>query len=363
MVNHGLVVAPLFLIIVLLTERAGGTRGHHEDGRARVPRAGARVAVPDRRARDAGDAGVGELRRRVPDPARAVRDEARRSRSSRSRASRWRRSTCCGCSSARCTTARARAVESRELRFGDALVIVPLVLAILAFALYPAGGADRLRARGQGGGPAGGAMKGPTIDWAAISPLIALTAGACLVLMVGLLRPAFARHAVVPGLTGADARRRGRARRLAVGREHERDRGRAGDRRPDAGAADDLRGRRARGGGAVAAVAGRGRGGRGRVPRAAARRRARHGRARGRDEPRVAVHRLRAALDPLVRHVRDGAAARDVARVRPEVPDRRVARVGGAALRPGAALRRDGLDGLRRDRRGRRRRSPTTCSS
>jgi NADH-quinone oxidoreductase subunit M len=28
-------------------------------------------------------------------------------------------------------------VESRELRFGDALVIVPLTLAILAFALYP----------------------------------------------------------------------------------------------------------------------------------------------------------------------------------------------------------------------------------
>jgi len=44
-------------------------------------------------------------------------------------------------------------------------------------------------------------MKGPTIDWAAISPLIALTAGACLVLMVGLLRPAFARHVAVPGLT------------------------------------------------------------------------------------------------------------------------------------------------------------------
>ena len=41
----------------------------------------------------------------------------------------------------------------------------------------------------------------PTIDWAAISPLIALTAGACIVLMVGLLRPAFARRVAVPGLT------------------------------------------------------------------------------------------------------------------------------------------------------------------
>jgi NADH-quinone oxidoreductase subunit N len=42
----------------------------------------------------------------------------------------------------------------------------------------------------------------PHIDWAALSPLVALTAGACLVLMVGLLRPAFVRSALVPGLTG-----------------------------------------------------------------------------------------------------------------------------------------------------------------
>jgi NADH-quinone oxidoreductase subunit N len=46
-------------------------------------------------------------------------------------------------------------------------------------------------------------MKGPHIDWAAMSPLVALTAGACLVLMAGLLRPAFVRRAVVPGLTAA----------------------------------------------------------------------------------------------------------------------------------------------------------------
>ena len=77
MVNHGLVVAPLFLIIVLLVRARERVGGHHGDGRARVPRPGARVAVPDRRARDARDAGGGELRRRVPDPARAVQDEAR----------------------------------------------------------------------------------------------------------------------------------------------------------------------------------------------------------------------------------------------------------------------------------------------
>ena len=44
-------------------------------------------------------------------------------------------------------------------------------------------------------------MKGPHIDWAAISPLVALTAGACIVLMAGLLRPAFVRNVLVPLLT------------------------------------------------------------------------------------------------------------------------------------------------------------------
>ena len=77
MVNHGLVVAPLFFIIALLAERSGGLGGHPRHGRPGLPRARARVAVPDRRARHAGDARLGELRRRVPDPARAVRDEAR----------------------------------------------------------------------------------------------------------------------------------------------------------------------------------------------------------------------------------------------------------------------------------------------
>ena len=44
-------------------------------------------------------------------------------------------------------------------------------------------------------------MKGPSIDWAAISPLVALTGGACIVLMAGLLRASFVRTALVPGLT------------------------------------------------------------------------------------------------------------------------------------------------------------------
>ncbi len=50
---------------------------HPRDGRHRVPRAGARHAVPDRRAGDAGDAGLVELRRRVLHPDRALQHEDR----------------------------------------------------------------------------------------------------------------------------------------------------------------------------------------------------------------------------------------------------------------------------------------------
>ena len=43
--------------------------------------------------------------------------------------------------------------------------------------------------------------KAPTIDFAAISPFIALLSGACVVLLLGLLRSRFARTQLVPGLT------------------------------------------------------------------------------------------------------------------------------------------------------------------
>ncbi len=48
---------------------------------------------------------------------------------------------------------------------------------------------------------AAGDVKGPKIDWAGLSPLVALLGGVVVVLMTGLLRPRFAREQVVPGLT------------------------------------------------------------------------------------------------------------------------------------------------------------------
>jgi NADH-quinone oxidoreductase subunit N len=44
-------------------------------------------------------------------------------------------------------------------------------------------------------------LKGPTIDWAGLSPLIALIAGAMVVLLTGLAGSAVVRERVVPGLT------------------------------------------------------------------------------------------------------------------------------------------------------------------
>ncbi len=76
MVNHGLVTAALFLIIALLAAPRGRLRGHPRHGRHRVPRTRARGAVPDRRARDPGDAGLGQLHRRVLHPARRLQLEA-----------------------------------------------------------------------------------------------------------------------------------------------------------------------------------------------------------------------------------------------------------------------------------------------
>ena len=77
MVNHGLVVVPLFLIIAVVAARAGRQRVAEGAGRHGVPGAGARRAVPDRDLGDAGHARLAQLHRRDPDPVRRLRGQAR----------------------------------------------------------------------------------------------------------------------------------------------------------------------------------------------------------------------------------------------------------------------------------------------
>ena len=76
MVNHGLVVAPLFLIVALLAERSG-TEDLREMGGMAMQRPGARGALPDRHPGDPGDARLGQLHRRVLHPQRPLRREDR----------------------------------------------------------------------------------------------------------------------------------------------------------------------------------------------------------------------------------------------------------------------------------------------
>ena len=112
------------------------------------------------------------------------------------------------------------AVTSFDMSLRDAVVLVPLVLRHPRLRAVPAAGARRRRAGGprprrrRSAGRRGeaataarrrDAVKGPDIDWAALSPLVALTAGACIVLLVGLLRVALRAP---PARAGADARRR-----------------------------------------------------------------------------------------------------------------------------------------------------------
>ena len=75
--NHGLVVAPAFFIVALLAARSQRLGGHPRHGRPGHARARARGAVPDRRVRDARDARLVELRRRVLHPARRLHGEDR----------------------------------------------------------------------------------------------------------------------------------------------------------------------------------------------------------------------------------------------------------------------------------------------
>ena len=197
-VNHGLVVAPLFFVVALLAERAEGSEDIRDYGGIAFRAPVLAAAVPDRRAGDAGDARLGELRRRVPDPARRVQRRRRRSRSSRRSASCWPRSTRCGMYIRSMHNRVGPRVSSFELSLRDALVLVPLVLAILAFALYPQlaleSGEEAVRSTVQAVAAAMSGLlaqadgQGPGDQLGGALAAVALTAGACVVLLVGLAR-------------------------------------------------------------------------------------------------------------------------------------------------------------------------------
>ena len=175
------------------------------------------------------------------------------------------------------------------------------------------------------------AAKGPHIDWAGLSPLVALLGGAIVVLMVGLLRSRLLRELVVPLLALATF---AAAAGLGVWQW-----GEGKDLVGGALRLDDLTIAMTwivclAGASAVVLSY-----------RAVAPREAAHGEyyallltsaagmvaARRRAEPRHAVPRARAAVDPALRPVRDGDAARALARVRAEVPHHRVRRLGDAS--------------------------------
>ena len=348
-------------------------------------------AVPDRRAGDAGDAWLGQLHRRVPDPARRLQHEARRSRSSpspgvvlasvymlrafirtmhnrvgpkrrlaRHLAARWRpaRAARAGDPGARRLPA-ARRSERSEAAAKSSVKTAPGARAPAERPGLggPADPAERSAGHAAATGAGSGAMitlaaKGPHIDWAALSPLIALIGGALVVLIVGLLPGRGIRERGVPVLTIAAL---GVALGMTIWQWHDADvdhLGRAAGRRPRPRARPHLHRRRA---GRRPAVPGPRRAraiGPRRVPRAAALRVAGMLVLVEAAEPGDPLPRARAAVDLAVRAVRQRAAARALAGVGAEVPRHRLGRVGHPAVRPRADLRRHRVDGLRRHRRG-----------
>ena len=82
----------------------------------------------------------------------------------------------------------APGAESREMSVADAVVIVPIVAVILFLAVYPQFVLERSETTVTHPGDPGDPMNGfdaPYIDYAGISPLIALTAGTCVTLRGG----------------------------------------------------------------------------------------------------------------------------------------------------------------------------------
>ena len=141
-------------------------------------------------------------------------------------------------------------VQARELTVRDGLVLVPMLLAVVALALYPqfalkrgehavagslrGGEAVAEAAAGRRGDPgvqgrramspllAVARAQAPHIDWAGLSPLLALLGGATVVLLAGLHPRTRSAPSPRPVPQRRLVRRRDRLRDLAVGRARRR---------------------------------------------------------------------------------------------------------------------------------------------
>ena len=281
MVNHGLVVAPLFLIIAVLAERTGSEDLREMGGEAlRAPVlaalflivALATLAMP-------GSANfIGEFY--ILNALLPGEDRLRVRRRRRGRAGRLLRAAPLPAHDAR---PQAGAGSSRaRSACATGSCVVPLVACIVALAFYPQlilkrtdESATRRGRRGQRREPAAlrerwpaMTFNAPDIDYAALSPIIALTAGICVVLMAGVFEPPEERGAAPHP---DHPRHRGRTLHLAVGRAQGPRRRRAADRRAGGRGGADRDPRRRGHGAALDPRAGGRAGRRGRVPHAAAR--------------------------------------------------------------------------------------------
>ena len=315
---------------VLHRRAARGARGrlggHPRHGRHRLPRAGARDAVPDRRAGQPGDARARRTSSASSSSCSASSTRRSSSRSSPSSASCWRASTRCGCSSGRCTTASGRTSTRARSPFADGLVHrAARGWPSSRSRCIPQLALDRSEAVGPGRRVQPRPRKAPREDGDRRRPRVRTSTGpgcrrcsrcwaaATLVLLLGPAAPARrCARSLVPLLALAGFAGRDRAGHLAVGRAEGPHLRRPAPRRPHARA---LASSSARGGAAAVLLSWRARGAaRGRprrVLRAAAHLGGGHVRARRGAEPRDGVPRARAAVDPALRAVRDGDAPRD----------------------------------------------------
>ena len=373
-----------------------GERGPHPARRSRDAGAGARGPVPHRHAGDPGDAGVRQLHRRVLHPDRGLpgEDRLRLRGHHRGRVGGLLRDPPLPAHDAQSARRERRLTRDRAAGRGGAgaarrLHRRPGPVPRADPEPRPGGRAGQgrrrgleLRSRCAPDAPSVRAESG----WTGYAPLRTEEATGELHRPPGRLRGAFARDradrrdlrraARRPGQRAAPApgglaplaghaRLRRRAVHLAVGRAQGPGGGSPAARRARAGRRPDRDPRRRGRGAAVVARAGRRASRRGapsrRVPGAPALLGPRHGAAGPGTEPGLVLRRDRAALGAPLRALRLGPRAPGIARVGAQVPDRRLARLGDPALRPGVHLRRLGLDRLQpASARGSAPGSPTT---